>query len=49
VEAARQALLALEAAAALTRNHVRAWRRVPTSEDLLRINLISGVVDISDF
>jgi biotin-dependent carboxylase-like uncharacterized protein len=49
VEAARHALLEQEAAVARTCDHVRAWRRVPTAEDLLRINLISGVIDISDF
>ncbi len=49
VEAARQALLALEAEIATTPQHMKPRRRLPTTEDLLRINLISGVVDGFDF
>lgn len=45
VEAARAALLAREAEVAQTRQHLKLWRRLPTTEDLLQINLISGVVD----
>lgn len=45
VEAARAAFLDLDTKMAQTANHLRQIRRVPTSEDLLRINLISGVVD----
>jgi biotin-dependent carboxylase-like uncharacterized protein len=47
VEAARQALLALDAEIAQTRQHLTPARRVPTTADLLAINLISGVVDAS--
>lgn len=43
--AARAAFLELDAAIAQVENHLRPFRRVPTTEDLLRINLISGVVD----
>ncbi|MGB8276714.1 MAG: biotin-dependent carboxyltransferase family protein [Methylovirgula sp.] len=49
VEAAREALLAREGEIAQTRQHLKPWRRLPTTEDLLRINLISGVVDGFDF
>lgn len=45
VEAARAALLAFEDAIATTPAHLKPLRRSPSSEDLLRINLISGVVD----
>jgi biotin-dependent carboxylase-like uncharacterized protein len=47
VETARAALLDLDTKMAQIANHLRQIRRVPTSEDLLRINLISGVVDRS--
>jgi biotin-dependent carboxylase-like uncharacterized protein len=47
VETARAAFLDLDAKIAQTANHLRQIQRVPTSEDLLRINLISGVVDRS--
>ncbi len=49
VEAARAALLAREAEIAQMRRYLKPWRRLPTTEDLLRINLISGVVDVFDF
>jgi biotin-dependent carboxylase-like uncharacterized protein len=48
VETARAAFLELDTKMAQTANHLRPIRRVPTTEDLLRINLISGVVDRSD-
>lgn len=48
VETARAAFLERDAAVAQTANHLRPFRRVPTTEDLLRINLISGVVDRSN-
>ncbi len=47
VETARAAFLELDAKIAQTANHLRPFRRLPTTEDLLRINLISGVVDRS--
>jgi biotin-dependent carboxylase-like uncharacterized protein len=48
VEAARQALLALDDEMRATQRFLQPLRRMPTSADLLRINLISGVVDIPD-
>lgn len=44
VEAARAALLAREDEVALSQTYLRALRRQPTTEDLLRINLSSGFV-----
>ncbi|MGO9132616.1 MAG: biotin-dependent carboxyltransferase family protein [Methylovirgula sp.] len=44
VATARAALLALEGEVAATRTHLKEWRRVPTTQDYLTTNLISGVV-----
>lgn len=48
VETARQALLATEAEIARTPQMLRSFAREPASEDLLRIDLISGIYDDSE-
>lgn len=45
VDEARSALLALEDAIAETRRHLQPLRRVPSVAELLRADLISGIVD----
>ncbi len=49
VETARAELLVLESEIAQTSRYMKPWRRVPTTDDLLRVNLISGIVDSRDF
>ncbi len=48
VEAAREAWLQCEDAISETQRFLRPLRREPTNEDLLRINLSSGVIDVAE-
>ncbi len=48
VEAAREAWLQCEDRIAETQRFIRPLRRLPKNEDLLRINLSSGIIDVED-